>query len=141
MKALTCAVLMVTLAQLVVSEFQWKQEGEVVWSEDCDFYGSDFELINNVDAKACRVKCHDNSRCVYLTFSRGACFLKDNRGKNIPDELATGTGSCGVIPSRETTKTMRPISSSNSTSDSSRASLSNQYAIQAILFFLFNVMF
>lgn len=89
------------MLNIVIISLVWKVDGEVNWSDNCDFWGQDLTYIKNTKKEACGQLCLANSKCAHFTWDvtdSGKCWLKNWIGDS-PSVQDDGR-RCGFIPGR-----------------------------------------
>lgn len=102
---ISCSSLVVLLVSLVtVTSFNWNDDrnGEIKWSPDCDFYGSNIVRSTTTDA-GCRDACWESSECTHFSWSSGTCYLKRFNFPAIVEDIVGRI--CGWINTNKRPKT------------------------------------
>ena len=81
----------------------WKVDGEVNWSDHCDFLGQDFAYIAKTNKDVCGQLCLANPKCDHFTWN----VLDNGKCQHLPKHWIGDSPSiqedgrrCGFIPSR-----------------------------------------
>jgi uncharacterized protein YfaS (alpha-2-macroglobulin family) len=79
-RALTYLVVIFPLYLLPHAAFS--QERQLVVTEGADYFGADYDILQDVDLDACKAACRDDEQCKAFTYNvaAGWCFLKDDIG-------------------------------------------------------------
>lgn len=110
-------IMLMSTVLLSVSGHWWKDgdNGQVSWTNDCDFYGNDFQRLSNTRGELCGSHCIRETRCTHFSWvdiDGGTCFLKANRreSKDIEAVITDGgpTRLCGYVKSRINTHSSCP---------------------------------
>ena len=93
----TILVLSSMMSETTAFNFQSGNNGQVMWSMDCDFYGGD---IGNqaIAGDQCGTICVANSNCDHFTYANGVCYMK--KVSNNPSAVYLAGGVCGYVVNR-----------------------------------------
>lgn len=66
-----------SLLLVLASAFEWRDgdNGQVTWSNDCEFNGNNIDRPTLQDTQ-CGGACVSNNRCTHFTWISGTCYLK-----------------------------------------------------------------
>jgi uncharacterized protein YfaS (alpha-2-macroglobulin family) len=74
--------LLATFPLFLVPQAGFAQQRQLVVTEGADYFGADYDILQDVDLATCQAACRDDEQCQAFTYnvSAGWCFLKDEIG-------------------------------------------------------------